>query len=112
MDVQFREVGDITICTVFGSIDSITSASLTTQILDVIDADANQIVLDFGQVEYVSSAGLRVLVDVSKAARQHGGDLRLAAVNDPIMKNLEMTGITSILKHYDDVATAVDSYAE
>ena len=62
-------------------------------------------------VKYTSSAGLRALLAVLRDARRGGGDLRLAAVDAPVLKILELSGFTAILKLYDDVDGAVASYS-
>jgi anti-sigma B factor antagonist len=46
-----------------------------------------------------------------KQAHSQGGDLRLAAVNPAVRRVLELSGFTSVLRLYDDVDTAVASYA-
>ena len=63
-----------------------------------------------GTLEYTSSAGLRVLLSTLKEARQRGGDLRLAAVQERVRRVLDLSGFTSILKCYPDVDAAVASY--
>ena len=75
------------------------------------DASENQLVAELADVLYTSSAGVRALLATVKQARQGGGDLRLASINPPVLKVLEMSGFTTIMKCYDDVATAIDSYA-
>jgi anti-anti-sigma factor len=51
-----------------------------------------------------------VLLGTVKEARRHGGDLRLAAVRAPVLRVLELSGFTSILKCFADVPTAVGSF--
>jgi len=69
-----------------------------------------QIVGDFARVEYTSSAGLRALLETVKETRQHGGDLRLAAVQPEVLRVLELSGFTHILKLFPDIESAVASF--
>jgi anti-anti-sigma factor len=62
-------------------------------------------------LEYTSSAGLRVLLETVKEARRRGGDLRLAAVHGRVQRVLDLSGFTSILKCFPDVPGAVASFA-
>ena len=58
-----------------------------------------------------SRSCLGALLATAKEARVQGGDLRLSNVTPHVLKILEMSGFTSIMKLYDDVESAVDSYA-
>ena len=78
---------------------------------DQLDAGSVKLVADLAQLDYTSSAGLRVLLNGVKAARQKGGDLRLAAVQPNVKKVLDLSGFMSIMKSFPDVAAAVASYA-
>ena len=75
-----------------------------------VTAGRTRLVAAFDGVDYTSSAGLRVLLATVKAARQGGGDLRLASVGERVRGVLELSGFTRILKCYPDVAQAVASY--
>lgn len=111
MDVNVDTRGGVTVVSVSGSIDAMTSPTLS-QVLDAqIEAGRVNIVADLGEVEYTSSAGLRSMLASLKDSRRQGGDFRLAAVQPGVFRVLEMSGFTSILKHYPTVAEAVDSFA-
>ena len=71
-----------------------------------------RLVADCTSLDYTSSAGLRSLLSAVKLARQHGGDLRLAAIQAHVLRVLDLSGFTSILKSYPDVQSAVGSFAE
>ena len=71
---------------------------------------ASQLVADLSQVEFMSSAGLRAILAALKEARQHGGDLRLAAAQPGVEKILKISGFTSILKAYPSVDEALSSF--
>lgn len=53
--------------------------------------------IDLTDVEYVSSAGLRVLVGTEKLARSRGGQLRLLHPQDSVMEVFDMTGLSMVL---------------
>lgn len=51
-----------------------------------------QLLIDMKQLEYISSAGLRVLLAAYKKLKAKGGSLRICHVNDVVMEVLEVTG--------------------
>lgn len=64
--------------------------------------------LDLLDTEYLSSAGLRVLVAMSKAAKQGGGELKLAQLAQRVREVLDLAGLTPVFHIYEDVVEAVD----
>lgn len=110
MDVNVDTQGDVAVVSVTGSIDAMTSTRLS-EVLDAeIQAGRVNIVADLGEVDYTSSAGLRSMLASLKESRRLGGDFRLAAIQPGVYRVLEMSGFTTILKHYPTVSEAVDSF--
>ncbi|MEO6528027.1 MAG: STAS domain-containing protein [Gemmatimonadaceae bacterium] len=110
MDIVVEQRAPATVVRISGSVDGLTADVLMAALQQQIDAGNTRLVADLRNVSYTSSAGLRALLATAKQARQHGGDFRLAAVHPPVLKVLEMSGFTSILKLYPDVELAVASF--
>lgn len=111
MEVSVQKTQDVTVFVIRGSVDGLTAERLLAVMDEQVDAGAVRLVADFSALEYTSSAGLRALLSTVKRARGLGGDLRLAAVRPQVLRVLDLSGFTSILKLYDDVAGAVASFA-
>jgi anti-anti-sigma factor len=110
MDIQVRERAHITIVEIAGSVDSLTADTLTGAMRAEIERERIRLVADLSGVEYISSAGLRALLATVKEARRLGGDLRLAGVAPQVLRVLEISGFTTILKLFDGVDLAVGSF--
>ena len=89
-----RNAKEITI-SVVGRLDTITAPSLEKTIADSIGS-IESLVLDMKGVEYLSSAGLRVLLGAQKKM-QKSGSMKLTGVWEDVMEVLEMTGFADIL---------------
>ncbi|MDL1896359.1 STAS domain-containing protein [Anaerolineae bacterium CFX7] len=111
MDLKTDKRDDVAVLAVSGSLDALSAPELADTISSQLDAGSVKLVADLAQLDYTSSAGLRVLLNGVKAARQKGGDLRLAAVQPNVKKVLDLSGFMSIMKSFPDVAAAVASYA-
>jgi anti-sigma B factor antagonist len=109
MQIQSHESGDVFIISPTGSIDAMTTGNLTTFLAQ--HNCSRQIVLDLAQVDFMSSAGLRMILATAKEARQNEGDLRIAAPQAGVLKTLKMAGFTNIVKTFGTVEEAVQSYA-
>ncbi|MDR0443181.1 MAG: STAS domain-containing protein [Treponema sp.] len=77
-------------------LDTTTAPQLQDVLLPALD-EAQHVELDFSKLDYVSSAGLRVLLMGHKAAIAKGKSMTLCGVSEEIMEVFEMTGYTDIL---------------
>lgn len=80
-----------------GHIDATTAPELEKVVSGDV-AKVEKIVFDFSNVEYISSAGLRVLLSIHKAMSSKGGEFVLENVSADVKNVLEMTGFLSFLK--------------
>lgn len=81
---------------VAGRIDTTTAPQLEEKILSEIDGVKN-LVLDFNELEYISSAGLRLLLLLQKKMNAIDGSFKILNVNEFVMEVFEMTGFKDIL---------------
>lgn len=96
MEVIKEKNGTTLIVHVKGEVDTITAPELEKEVtLDITKAE--QLVLDFKEVNYVSSAGLRVILTLHKKQTDKNRIFELVNVNTEVMTVLEMTGFTSFL---------------
>lgn len=78
-----------------GRLDTTTAPQLETELKAALDG-ADNLVLDFEKLEYISSAGLRVLLSAQKMMSKKGG-MKILHVSDVIMEIFEVTGFIDIL---------------
>ena len=95
MNINIEKVDNSTIFKLEGRLDTVTAPELEQVINNEGDALKN-LVLDFGGINYISSAGLRVLLGTQKKMNAHGS-MELINVSEDVMDILEMTGFADIL---------------
>ena len=78
-----------------GRLDTVTAPELESALKDSLEG-VKDLVLDFEGLEYISSAGLRVLLAAQKTMNKQG-EMRLIHVGDTIMEIFEVTGFSDIL---------------
>ena len=78
-----------------GRLDTLTSPDLD-KALEALPEEANELVMDFSKLTYVSSAGLRVLLRAHKKMMPKGG-FKICGVNDTIQEIFDVTGFSEIL---------------
>jgi len=99
MKITTQEIGLKLIVKAEGRIDTTTAAEYGTGINDALDDSSEEIkelVLDLGGVDYISSIGLRVMLELQKRMNNQGA-LKLINVVPAVMEVFEMTGFTNIL---------------
>lgn len=79
---------------IVGRIDTSTAPEFEAHIDEI--ADVTELVLDFAGVEYISSAGLRVILKAQKLMNKNG-KMKLINVNDDVMDVFDITGFLDIL---------------
>jgi len=97
MNIVLTDCGSYIRLIIDGRIDTNTSPQLQQAILNAFQKK-NEVVLDFLNVDYISSAGLRALLIGHKTATSKGGSMKLTNVSDVVMSVLDVTGFATILK--------------
>ena len=95
MTIEIKKNAKETTIEVVGRLDTITAPALEKTIGENI-SEIQNLVLDFKGLEYISSAGLRVLLSAQKKM-QRRGSMKLTGVCEDVMEVLEMTGFADIL---------------
>ena len=96
MTVDEKKEKDKLALYVKGRLDTTTAPQLEEVIAGKTTGVA-ELVLDFTELEYISSAGLRVLLATHKVMHKQGGSLIIRGVNDEVMEVLHITGFLDIL---------------
>jgi anti-anti-sigma factor len=106
MQITDRLENQTRIVAIAGNVDALTAGEVTQYLSGRINAEMKQIILDLSQVDFMSSAGLRMILTALKASRYEGGDLYLAGTQPSVEKMLKVSGFTSILKTFPSVEAA------
>jgi anti-sigma B factor antagonist len=110
METAAEARGGVTVVRISGSVDGTTAGALTAAFAEQLAAGRTRLVAAMDAVDYTSSAGLRVLLATVKEARRGGGDLRLAGPRKEVLRVLDLSGFTGILKLFPDLDAAVASF--
>ena len=78
-----------------GRIDTLSAPELEKKLCEILDG-VSELVLDMAKVEYISSAGLRIILKIQKLMLRQG-KMKLISVNESVMEVFEITGFSDIL---------------
>lgn len=109
MEITTKEFQYIELITIRGRVDSVVASQLAEALEAAHQRGRYKIVIDMGQLEYMSSAGFRALGDAQRNGKRHNrGEVVLAHVPDNIGEALELVGFTEYFKIFKDVSSALE----
>ncbi len=109
MEAVFTDNNNCLVVTPAERLDTNNAPAVEKELTEKIQAGEHQIIVDFCQTEYVSSAGLRVILVALKLLKPHQGTMVLCNANEQILEVLEMSGFHNFIKHLDSFDKAVQS---
>ena len=111
MIVHVREENGVTIYRIEGRIDNDGAVQLDATLREGLNAGKHRMVVEMSQVPYINSAALRALADITTQSREHGGDLKLAALSPQVRRVLQIVGFDQFAAVYETVAEAVAGFS-
>ena len=109
MELSVRDEGDTKIVMLNGKLDTNTTPTAETEINTLLDAGANKLLINFEQLSYISSSGLRLLLATAKKLKGSGGDLKVCSLNEMATEVFEVSGVSSILNVFASEQDALGS---
>jgi anti-sigma B factor antagonist len=108
MEVTTQEFRRCSVVKASGRIDAATAPQLQDAFDTLTEAGKYRLVFDMSEVDFISSVGLRVLIDTRKTCRRYNrGDLVLAGPSANVVRTLELAGFYSLFDVYDTSMEAV-----
>jgi anti-sigma B factor antagonist len=94
-----------------GRVDSYTAPQLADAFNQITDAGRYRLVFDMSELDFLSSAGLRVLINTQKNCKRYNrGELVLVQIPENIYAALDLAGFIPLFRIFPDVLTAVGSF--
>ena len=108
LSIQIEEEKSISIVRLEGRMDAANSPKLEAKLGELIKGGRTAFVLDFAKVDYLSSAGMRLLLAMTKQL-SGTGKLNLCSINEDVMEIIKMAGFERILSIYPTEKEALDA---
>jgi anti-anti-sigma factor len=111
MEITLRPTDTCDIVAIKGRIDSYTAPDLSKKLNEITAEQRYKIILEMSDVLFVSSAGLRVLIDIQKTCKKmKQGEVILVNIQPRVYDTLELAGFVPLFKFYTDVSSAIDAF--
>jgi anti-sigma B factor antagonist len=110
MEISTSMQQEITVVALAGRFDAQSSGQVDLSLQSRFQDGVKKLVVDMARVEYVSSAGLRVLLSAAKKSNAQGGRLVLCGLQPYVLEVFEVAGFTSIFQITPDASAALASF--
>lgn len=107
MEFKTKNEANAVIVSVSGRLDTVTAPEYEKQIRALIDSGNSCFVVDFAQLDYISSAGLRALLIMAKLLKAKTGQVCFANVNNNVRSVFEMSGFSALFMIENSVTEAL-----
>jgi anti-anti-sigma factor len=111
MEITPRQHGDVLVLDMIGRLDTSTSGTAHDAVVNVANTGPKKVILNLDKVDYVTSAGLRVILTLAKLLQSSSGELKICRASAPVKEVLETSGFNSLIKIFDDEKSAVASWS-
>lgn len=111
MNLATDKIGEVLLVMPEGQINSANAAGIEADLMAQIDKGAQKVVLDLGRLDYISSAGLRVVLVLAKKLKQLSGSLVLCNIQPQVREVFDISGFLAILTVTDTREQALQRLA-
>lgn len=110
MDIVTSKINEIVIVKISGRLDTNTAVDFENKLEEVSSSNSPNIVIDFADLEYICSSGLRVLIQAAKKLKQVDGKLVLCSMQDYIQEVFEISGFDTFLPIVSTIDNAMEQF--
>ncbi len=110
MQISVKAANEVKVLAFEGSLDTQTSPDALTQLTELIDGGDKKILVNFEKLQYISSAGLRILLAAAKQLKAADGELRICDLNEVVKEVFDISGFSTIFKIFESETDALDSF--
>ncbi len=110
MEVTLEKRGKVAILNKKGSLDTKTSASLEEKLVEMIDNNESCIMIDFTELDFISSSGLRMLLMAGKKLKSSKGTMVLCSLQDHVQGVFDVAGFSMIFSIHQSYEQALEEF--
>lgn len=107
MEINTRKEKNAVVVSVKGRMDAVSSADFEKELATLMAEGESTFIIDFGELDYISSAGVRSILIAAKKLKAREGYLSLCSLKDLVEEVFKISGFSSIIPIYESVNSAL-----
>lgn len=110
MKIDMHDKEDVKVVRFEGKLDTNTTPDAEVKLMAIVNDGCGKILVDFQKLDFVSSAGLRILLVTAKKLGTTGGSLRVCGLNETVRDIFDISGFSTLLRVFDDEQEALADF--
>jgi len=110
VEIQTRDTNDIKVVDLIGKLDTNTSPDAEKHLNGLLKEGVKKILVNLEKLDYISSAGLRVLLSTNKQLQNTSGLLRICNLNEVVKEIFDISGFSSIFNVFVTESEALNDF--
>jgi anti-sigma B factor antagonist len=110
MEINTRDENDVKIVSLDGELDTNTSPVAEASLNELRAGGAQKILLNFEKLDFISSAGLRVLLATAQELKGSGGGFRICGLNPDVKEVFDISGFSTLLMVFENETKGLDGF--
>ncbi len=110
MPMSVKTTNEVKVLEFEGKLDTQTSPDAQDQLTQLIEGGERKVLVNFEKLEYISSAGLRVLLTTAKQLKAVDGELRVCGLNEIVKEVFDISGFMTILRVFGSESEALEDF--
>ena len=108
MEVGLTKIEEVSVLTIKGRIDTASTSKLENICSKLLSQRETKVLIDGTLIDFISSAGLRVLLKLAKEVKKYSGNLAVAHINDYVHQIFKISGFNELFPIYDNVVEGLN----
>jgi len=110
VEIQTRDTNGIKVIDLIGKLDTSTSPDAEKHLNKLMGEGEKKIIINLEKLDYISSAGLRVLLSTNKQLQKTGGMMRICNLNEVVQEIFDISGFSSIFNVFVTESEALNNF--
>ena len=110
MKIITRDANEIKVVVLEGELDTLTAPEAKNQLNQLKGRGVNKVLLNLEKLDFITSAGLRVLLATAQGLKEVGGELRVCNLNETVHEVFDISGFNTLLMVFDNEAKAMAGF--
>ena len=110
MKIEEEKKGEVRVFNISGKFDAKSSPPLEKALSDAVGNGDKCIAINFKEIDYISSAGLKVLLSITRKLNEEGGKMKLSNFTSQVKEVFDLTGFTQIFEIFPDIEECLGSF--
>ncbi len=111
LNIHIEQDQGVSLVRIEGRLDAASASLLERKLTELIDGGKSRLVIDFAKVDYLSSAGMRLLLSTTKKLKSGDGGLHLCSVSEEVMEIIKMAGFERIIQIFPTEQEALQGFS-